>query len=146
MTESFYKVLKNSFDNEEQGLSNNTEVDEERMAAPDFRIIPFAKWTMPIQYTVHLIRSTVFLPLCIFTVHTVYTFYVGAELVNMVARAVNEIERRTCIRFQNVSNPDGPHIEFAEVWDLPSSVCATSPLGKESSKNTIKIASSCKVK
>jgi len=58
MTEDLYSNLKATFDEEKQKLLANKTGDTVRATAPDFALIPFAKWTqMPIKYSTALVRS-----------------------------------------------------------------------------------------
>lgn len=50
MTESLYRQMKKSFDEEELALNNPTDMITQ-MASPDFNQMLDKKWTMPIEYT-----------------------------------------------------------------------------------------------
>lgn len=55
LNEAMYQVIKKNFDEEEKRLTSKNETD--RTTAPDFKIIPYSKWPMPIQYTTFLVTG-----------------------------------------------------------------------------------------
>jgi hypothetical protein len=123
MTEDLYHDIKNGFDAEQKLLEANNETD--RTTAPDFNLIPLAKWSMPIEYTLNYIKSN--------------------SLKPIIRDALNEIQTKTgCIKFSLVdSTPEHSHIQFTEVNSLGDGVCAESPLGKQSIVNEINVATTC---
>jgi uncharacterized membrane protein YgcG len=124
MTEELYQDIKNSFD-EEQKLLETIVDDAERTTAPDFTLIPFAKWPMPIPFTTNQIKS--------------------ASLKTKVRKAVDEIATKTgCITFEEVSgSPSKPYIQYREVQSLGEGTCANSPLGRQQTVNVINVATTC---
>lgn len=129
MNDDLITNLKAVFEEEKAKIMANKTGDTARATAPDFALIPFAKWTqMPIKYSAALVKTP--------------------KLKNMVGRALQEIQTSSggCISFEEVTwKPNGPFIVYVEHPSLGAGVCANSPLGKQPDGNMVNVATSCQV-
>jgi len=126
VSKELYEGIKRNFDEEETYLKKKRV--GVRTTAPDFKLIPLAKWSMPIQFTTSLIKSS--------------------ALKNNIRKAVKEIEDKTggCITFVEVSSaPSKSYIQYKEVQSLGEGVCAQSYLGRQSDVNVIDVSTTCQV-
>lgn len=142
MTESLYEDVKKSFDEEELQLDNPKD-DILQIASPDFSLTPQSKWKMPIPYSLGKITGT--FTLFLIFVETLIQIWLIADLKfrDTIKRALNEIERKTCVRFYQTGNHQGSYIEYIES-NNHKDFCGQAPIGRQPGKNSVHI--SCKVR